>query len=587
MSRCVERVPDTIHSDKSSPPFYFSQGLSMSRINSLFVVTITTVVLLVCNGGLFADDDKTAADVPITITVYDSDKRPATKVEIRSNITTARSSRGETVQIDNGKHTLKARVGDLLHIEAYDSNGNCSRPMLVEITENKPRFDVNLTLEPATKVLLNIKNVRTGKPLSRESLSIQHLYTTPDGQTKQTESRWGQTNEDGIATFCLHSGNYMLMIHQSGHGFYSLTRDFTIKKDSTEVSIEEQLLRPSNRPLRVQVNDADGKPVENVEVLINGQRSKTDRNGQFSWQQMHSIANLISAVDTNEDGKTIRRKAMKFVSGDVENVTITLQPAVTVKGKLIDIDTDEPAQNMTVKLQLCNGFSMGTPRTTGEKISVQTKEDGSFEIENLPVGAFYLFTYHGKDRENNNDGFYNNTANLFIPNKNVTLQDIKVQCLPAGNNYNEESYIRLPEAEEQFIQRFSAVIESASIRERKTLLYFDERYKFDERFANQYRVTKPFMFSLNPFINNILVRDVASRYELVGGEVEFVNPSDDVVFITKQLDIDLTKEVTGLLCILDAQGNLVAKRKFSELTREDDAGLIDVEKLKKFLEDEK
>ncbi|MDR3108932.1 MAG: hypothetical protein LBU65_04485 [Planctomycetaceae bacterium] len=561
------------------------------RINLLFVITVTAVVLSFCNASLFADDNEPNNDITVTVIVCDLENRPAVNVNCYAHIVGPGTSQNFSTRTDsNGKLSFETRVGDFLHVEALDNKGNCSPPALVEITDGKPNLDVNLTLKPAPRISITIKNVRSGKPIVSEPLSIRHKYTTPNGQHISTQSRWVETNDDGIATLYLHSGDYMI-----SNNF--IHRDFTVKKDDTEVLIEEQTLRMSRRLLRVQVNDSDGKPVENADVRINPleQLIRTDRNGQCSTR-FESCNALIRAIVKDKDRKTILRTAMKFASRDIETITLTFQPNVTVKGKLIDIDTNRPASNMTVKLYLCSGFDVaGNPHEfipDGDH-SVQTKDDGSFEFEDLPVGAFYTFAIYENDRKTflpNRNTFLPNSddPNLFVPNKDVTLPDVKVQCTPPEQHYSAAGWLfRVPETEEQFIQRFSAAIESAALRGRKTLLYFEERYNINEQKLNQYSVTRPFMFSLNPFINNILVRDAASRYERVGGEVNFLNPSDDVVFITKQLDIDLTKEETGLLCILDEQGNLVAKRKFLELTCEDDAGLVDVEKLKTFLENEK
>jgi uncharacterized GH25 family protein len=157
---------------------------------------------------------------------------------------------------------------------------------------------------------------------------------------------------------------------------------------------ERSMMFGGAKPQKIKgvVTDANGKPVADAEVRVlpmeMPNRSKTDANGAFStsyvvqpWQRQNGHPLLV--VRHRARNQAVAQE----ISDEETNVTVQLQPALTIKGQVVGPDT-KPLANAQVNLIL-QSARMGSQV---DDQPLMTDAQGGFTFAALPVGQeFTLF----------------------------------------------------------------------------------------------------------------------------------------------------------------------------------------------------
>lgn len=139
----------------------------------------------------------------------------------------------------------------------------------------------------------------------------------------------------------------------------------------------------------------DGKPIFDLRVL-----GQTDQDQYFRPKPADNVSPSDKFTVNGYDGKGPRQLFFKNgaetlvgqyrVEGDVDKeIVVTLQPSVTVTGRLIQKENDLPAARYFVACEEC---SLGSEKSQPMNFTIHwchTDDDGRFEIKGLMAGAKY------------------------------------------------------------------------------------------------------------------------------------------------------------------------------------------------------
>ena len=549
--------------------------------------------LLVLVAPWVSADEETQENKPVTLTftVRDAEGQPVPSARYQLRIIGSKSSHSRSGNVDKkGTLTFKqARVGDILIFNAFSKN-LISEQLLQTVDSDAAKHHFEVTLQPGLRVTGQATLIGKSTPIARQPISILQNLELPDGRKQDCSICSTSTKEDGRFEVWLHPGDYILSSPTFGPHQHRRRPFHVAAEAAANAELDVLVRRPFTGTLRVHVVDTDGEPVPGISVqATNGSVKKTDANGVCFWDYSMRQDGMILVREMLEDGSTIRRAVSRVVSGDTEEIKLVLQPTVTLRGRLVDADMDEPATNLDIHLQ--EGWWQIEDfyhfRLHGNQRTVVVDSNGCFEFTNLPAGSFYQIAYSVQPETTGEQSSGSmpkiRLGNVILSADNTILPDIAIHPYQI-QQHRSENKIEFPESEKQFIERLGETLTSAAARGRHTLLYFSDRPTFDgdDRQPNR-PLDRHHLFTLTPIAEELSVHDLMGRYEMIGGEVDFCKPGETVTFITEQLGVDLTREATGVLCLLDETGRLIAKRSFAELAYPDDPGMIDIDKFRTFM----
>ena len=452
----------------------------------------------------------------------------------------------------------------------------------VVLLRDKPVEDIVLKLQPATKIYGRMtvgpnKEPFAGKTIRLEQRGVYHRTAPEDGklpnQDKNDPAAIGMfshsttTDDDGRYEFLVGPGEYTL------YGSRHMARQkFTITEEKSK-KLDFHAPRPERGLLtgRVVLKDDPTQTVPGVKIrimsraLLGGESLVTsDDQGRFRAERgLHRT--LIYAYSKDK-----RLARMLEIAADDKEVTIPLQPTVSIEGRLLHARSKKPVANREIQCAYHYRHATwdGKPLTMGSSCtdgSTKTDADGRFKISGLAVGAAYQVTVPTPEEGE-------------ISSQNVkefTAKDSKP--IEFGNLYLRPPY-RPPTHQDRIDRKFGkaanlssqldrALQDAQLTRQRVLVVFIDPKSEA----SNQ-------LFKL--YFEDEKAQNAFADYRLLGANARKKQADRAKAFLQKQFDIKSTDSEKPRLLILDTDGKLLAAQSLDQLTK---AEKIDRELLIQFL----
>ena len=240
---------------------------------------------------------------------------------------------------------------------------------------------VPLTVSTGTLLTVTVVDGMTEEP-------IQGAHVQINVEQQRAMPQMGQTQEDGTFQKRLTPGTYHIHTHAAGysrghHEIVEITDDQPVKLTLS--------LGPTAK-ITGTVTDSDGKPVAGAEVFTLPRHHTqqtlpiTDEQGVFvlAWEPEHQRWTdgefYILASHRDENLAVAER-----IDEDTTDIHLTLQPGLTVSGKVTDPD-GAPIAEAAVQVMF-RGSRWSTSMTRGPQHTTDT--DGRYTISALPPDQRY------------------------------------------------------------------------------------------------------------------------------------------------------------------------------------------------------
>ncbi|MEY4916329.1 MAG: Thiol-disulfide oxidoreductase ResA [Verrucomicrobiota bacterium] len=209
------------------------------------------------------------------------------------------------------------------------------------------------------------------QPVASASVRVGQKYSSDRKETK--------TDADGRFTFSAVKTDEVLF-SASAKGFSSEAKNILVKADMAEIIFRLK----AGSTIRGHVQDESAQPLAGTRVNLSGNygdplydandfSATTDANGDFSWD---SAPNQAMKFDVNKSG--FESKSAKLEPN--QDNTITLRPARTVEGVVLDAASGQPVTNFTVTVG----------QTSGDDKSIYGRMQK--KLFNTPDGKFSVTT---------------------------------------------------------------------------------------------------------------------------------------------------------------------------------------------------
>ncbi len=314
---------------------------------------------------------------------------------------------------EDGKFTLGALDGGTYTLRmvtpAAEEAEWIAEPVEVVAEAGKTRSGVKVELSKGGLLEVMITEAASKGPVERARVSIRN--------EAGNEHFSAVSDEGGTARIRLVPGEYqMVMVYKEGYSRRSQQETLTIE-DGKTTRLEQQMT--SQPRITGVAQDEQGKPLQGAKLQVcpmgTGQTVISDAEGKFevSWDpgRWHSAeAPAMVLLARHEEGNLA---ATVKVGEDTQTQDITLRPALTITGRVVDPDGKGIA-NAHLNFMLRGprwGSSIGRDQPT-------TDQDGRFQIGALPAGNKYsLYTSaegYGLDRgdEIDTDDAINNRLDI-------------------------------------------------------------------------------------------------------------------------------------------------------------------------------
>jgi len=285
--------------------------------------------------------------------------------------------------------------------------------------------DVKIELSKGGILEVVVTDAVNKKPVEKVSVGVRN-----PASSQYHNSR---SDKDGIARIRLIPGEYQMSnVYKEGYSRQRIQDAVTIEEGKTE-HLEYELAGMSK--VTGVVRDEKGKPLEGVKLKVcpTGRRdSISQADGTFetdydprSWSSespgfilvcRYKEGNLAAAVPIDED---------------IRKLEVTLKPAVTLTGKVLDPDGKAIA-NARVNTMI-RGPRWGS--TIGSREPTMTDKEGKFEIRAIPAENKYSFNTsaegYGENRreEINTEDAVNNhldIGTITLPVANLSVSGMVV-----------------------------------------------------------------------------------------------------------------------------------------------------------------
>jgi hypothetical protein len=259
---------------------------------------------------------------------------------------------------------------------------------LVEVIAGQT-LDVELRVESRTGVIRGRVLDEHGAPVDDAFISSERQSDSATASAGQSRSsiRWGGgspilSDVDGSFTIDeLAPGNYMVRAHRRGGG--------EAIAESVPVGGNVELTIASTGMLAGTVVVTGGEAPEKFRVTVSDRAQGLSFNDEFfrtggQWQISELPAGKYEISVESNAGTTMIEVELE-AGASLEDLELVLQPRVTYRGRLIDIDTREPVPGMEVSVSgRAGGFRFRGGQ--GERKQVSDAE-GRFEVEHAPTGS--------------------------------------------------------------------------------------------------------------------------------------------------------------------------------------------------------
>lgn len=234
---------------------------------------------------------------------------------------------------------------------------------------------VKLIASPGAVLEVSVRDDTGNRPIPNALVRVVRPSATRHSAT---------TFEHGLARFRLSPGDYQILVSKEGSSVQPTQA--TLERNQTNAVAIAMATVPAAK-VAGAVLEADGKPAPNVSVTsfpLGGAEKQTDAQGRFTLplnSNRMGPQNLQPVLIARDFTRNLAAAA--DLEEDATNLTLRLEPALTLAGRITDAN-NQPITNAEAEL-IFQTERMGT--TLGRPVRADAQ--GRFEIKALPPGRRY------------------------------------------------------------------------------------------------------------------------------------------------------------------------------------------------------
>jgi hypothetical protein len=365
-------------------------------------IILALALVVLQSGGPAAPKNPEAAPrkvVGVKVTFPDGRPAPQARVFFTMHAANGRTSNPWAECNSEGVCGREATAGTYCVVAA--TNGHFASEMTAIVTTAERGDELTLMLKPAARVYGEVTFGKEKRPVIDAYVV---LIQSDDGKhpgpkvgrqrITQDITRYGRADAQGHFEFYVAPGHYSLLAGSAPSFSGSERRTEFDIKDQTDIEVNIHQDRISRMPFIGRLflkSDAKQKVPPTVirgasiEPRIAAYVHATS-NADGELQGTRTPCETLIEVHTTDN----KFAGIAHISADDPTVDITLEPAATVHGRLIDESTGQPLPGRSIRYELqFNGQNriLESPQGKG----VHTNVDGEFTLAGLTPGWRYVF----------------------------------------------------------------------------------------------------------------------------------------------------------------------------------------------------
>jgi len=294
------------------------------------------------------------------------------------------------VTAPDGRFLIRVETENDLQLEATKKGMPSARSTTLKVAPGERRSGVVITLPRGIAVTGRVIDSK-GKPISGAAVAASETRAGGPGNVRRMiiNNIMRGTDEDVVRT--------------SGDGTFSIrvkegTYDIGFKREGyAGKTVRAQQVSASSKPLEVTLEPGveisgrvtrGGKPVEGVNVIPIGGDSmmpvQTASDGTFRIGDL-APGELMVAFSKREEFIQMNRA----VNAPANDVNVDLPPGGRISGRVVDKNTHQPVKAFEAGISPSRNGG-GMVMMMAPSMQSFTSDDGTFVLENVPVGATTL-----------------------------------------------------------------------------------------------------------------------------------------------------------------------------------------------------
>jgi protocatechuate 3,4-dioxygenase beta subunit len=267
---------------------------------------------------------------------------------------------------------------------------------VVRVVANET-VELTLTVESRDGRITGVVKDEDGGPVSDAFIDAERMSEKAGANAASARRgvRWGGgtkpvlTDADGrFELDQLPDGRYVVGANRKGGGQAVL--------EDVALGSHIELIISSTGELAGTVTLAGGGAPERFTISLADKAAGINLSDSYYrtdgvWHIREVPAGSYEITATASEGTTKLEPAITLGEGEVrENLELVLEPRVTVRGRLIDLETREPVAGLEVMVAGNGSFML---RNTGPRQNV-TGADGRFEVADAPTGRVEIIAWN-------------------------------------------------------------------------------------------------------------------------------------------------------------------------------------------------
>ncbi|HZU39075.1 MAG TPA: hypothetical protein VFA18_24330 [Gemmataceae bacterium] len=246
----------------------------------------------------------------------------------------------------------------------------------LEIREGMRRTGVNFNLNRGTLIEGTFTVGRDDKPARRQAITLiqEDEPQAGGGASRQLGLvRWATTDQDGRYKIRVGKGTYKISGLETGAVSLQVGEQARMERNFHADRLPRGLLKG-------RITDSGGKPIAHAHIWgesINqpshaGFQAVADRKGYFQTERWRDAMNLYAR---SPDGSLA---GLMIIKDDDDNVQLSLSPAITVQGRIVDHGKPQEGVNIACRLDSTQGM---------HPLRERTDAAGRFRVAGMIVGT--------------------------------------------------------------------------------------------------------------------------------------------------------------------------------------------------------
>jgi protocatechuate 3,4-dioxygenase beta subunit len=281
---------------------------------------------------------------------------------------------------------------------------------VVEVLANET-VEVVLTVAARNGRITGVVKDEHGGPVADAFIDVERMSDKAGANPARARRgvRWGGdtkpvlTDADGrFAVEELPDGNFIVCANRKGGG-QALLEDVALGSHI-------ELVIASTGELAGTVKLAGGGTPERFTISIEDNAAGLAMGDSYFrtggiWRIGEVPAGKFKISASASEGNVTLETPIELGEGELhENIELELAPQLTVRGRIIDLETGEPVAGLEVHASGRRSFTIN--RGGGERLNV-TGPDGRFEVKDVPVGQVNLMVWsRGGGSETKHESLY-------------------------------------------------------------------------------------------------------------------------------------------------------------------------------------